>query len=319
MDTDQAQIKITNNQEGLEISPLEPSVDSLEQDIETDESGLEKEVEEIIKPFDPTKIKIDTASKTIALVLERIKYGEIDLSPDFQRDSDVWDNKAKSRLIESILIRIPLPAFYLDATDENKWIVIDGLQRLTAIKNFVLGEKFKEQENPKKFRLCKLEFLDQFNDKTYDELPRNYQRRINETEITLYLIEPGTPVNVKYNIFKRINTGGTPLSLQEIRHALNQGKVTELLKALAHSKEFKTATDNAVKDKRMAAREVVLHFLAFKLTSFNEYDQEEFDTFLNDTMKKINRMSGSDIQNLKESFFRAMNIAIDLFGKNALS
>jgi len=313
MDINQTQTKFRNNQEILETPNLEP----LEQDIETDEAGLEKEAEEINYPFDPTKIKINRASLTIALVLERIKYSEIDLSPNFQRDSDIWNDVTKSRLIESILIRIPLPAFYLDATDENKWIVIDGQQRLTAIKNFVLGEQTQEEALPKKLRLSQLEFLDQFNNKTYDELPRNYQRRINETEITLYLIEPGTPVNVKYNIFKRINTGGTPLSLQEIRHALNQGKVTELLKALAHSKEFKTATDNAVKDKRMAAREVVLHFLAFKLISFNEYDQEEFDTFLNDTMKKINRMSDSDIQNLKESFFRAMNIAIDLFGKDA--
>ena len=112
------------------------NVDNYKQNQFFEDNTLDVEIEkeqEIIEPFDPTKIKIDTRQITIDLVLNRIKFGEIELSPDFQRNSTIWNSIAKSRLIESMLIRIPLPAFYIDATDEDKWKVIDGQQRLTTI------------------------------------------------------------------------------------------------------------------------------------------------------------------------------------------
>ena len=306
--------------EPMAISYAENSQLPIDMNIE----GIEVEEEKVVEPFDPTKIRIDARQITIDLILNRIKFGEIELAPDFQRDSDIWNELAKSRLIESMLIRIPLPAFYIDATDENKWVVIDGQQRLTAIKNFVLGEKrtdvFSEVNNEadeRKFSLSKLEFLTQFNGKIYDELPRTYQRRINETQITIYLIEKGTPEDVKFNIFRRINTGGLPLSPQEIRHALNQGKVTSFLKTLANSNEFKAATANAIVDKRMAARETILRFLSFKITDFTKYDAPELDTFLNTAMKIMNQMSDTQIEALQEEFLRVMTIAKELFDNDA--
>jgi len=288
---------------------------------------IEKE-QEIIEPFDPTKIKIDARQITIDLVLNRIKYGEIELSPDFQRDANIWTPEAKSRLIESMLIRIPLPAFYIDATDDDKWKVIDGQQRLTAIKHFVLGkdtERKKERDEKDIFRLSKLEFLTQLNNKSYDEIPRNYQRRISETQITMYLIEKGTPEKLKFNIFKRINTGGLPLSPQEIRHAIYQGKATKFLEKLAKTEEFKNATVNSVRDERMAARETVLRFLAFKITHFSEYGftdnakngATDLDTFLNNAMKAMNNMSDKHFHDLENDFLKAMSAAIDIFGNES--
>jgi len=266
------------------------------------------EDESIIQPFDPELIRVETRPMTIDLLLQRIKYEELNLTPDFQRKDGIWNPRTKSRLIESILIRIPLPAFYMDATDEDKWVVIDGLQRLTTLKMFV---------NDKSLKLGDLEFLTQLENKTFDELPRNLQRRIIETQVTVYLIEKGTPSAVKFNIFKRINTGGLPLSLQEIRHALNIGKSTEFLKKLADSSEFKEATAHRNFSQRMTDREFILRFLAFAIHPYSDYKATEFDSFLSDVMAEINEMSEQDINELELKFNKAMTAAYKIFGNDA--
>ncbi len=266
------------------------------------------EDESIIQPFDPELIRVETRPMTIDLLLQRINYKELDLTPDFQRKDGIWNPRTKSRLIESILIRIPLPAFYMDATDEDKWVVIDGLQRLTTLKMFV---------NDQSLKLSDLEFLTHLEGKTFNDLPRNLQRRIIETQVTTYLIEKGTPAAVKFNIFKRINTGGLPLSLQEIRHALNIGKSTRLLEELSKLPEFKDATAESVASNRMADREFVLRFLAFVIHPYNEYKATEFDSFLSDVMEEINGMNEADINDLKQKFSRAMKAAHQIFDNDA--
>ena len=270
-------------------------------------SDPDENEDNITQPFDPEKIRVDTRPYTIDLLLNRIKYGELNLSPDFQRADNIWNSKTKSRLIESILVRIPLPAFYMDATDEDKWVVIDGLQRLTTLKQFAID---------KSLRLSELEFLE-LNDKNFDDLPRNLQRRITETQVTVYLIEKGTPNEVKFNIFRRINTGGLPLSLQEIRHGLNQGKSTDLLKWLSNSKEFKKATANSISGQRMADREFILRFLAFFINPYHDYKATEFDSFLSDVMKTINIMDEKEINTLRNQFIKAMFTAYEIFGDDA--
>jgi len=270
------------------------------------EESHSKEV--ITKPFNPTQIRVEPKAITIDLLVARMREKELELTPGFQRRAGIWTDGAQSRLIESMLIRIPLPAFYMDATDEDNWLVIDGLQRLTTIKRFIID---------KQLRLCELEFLTQLYDKSYDELPRNFQRRILETQVIVYLIEKGTPSEVKFNIFKRINTGGLPLSAQEIRHALYQGKVTKLLAELAASRDFKKTTANGISDKRMADRECILRFLAFSLTPYTEYKVPDLDDFLNNTMEKINSANDVELILLKTQFFRTMKDANKIFGPHA--
>jgi hypothetical protein len=278
-----------------------------ETDIE-DSTGIEPETEDTItEPFDPSKIRVDTRPMTLDLVLSRLQYDELDLAPEFQRQAGIWTDIAKSRLIESILIRIPLPAFYMDATNEDKWLVIDGLQRLTALKQFVID---------KQLRLKGLDYLKEIEGKNYDELPRTYQRRIKETVLTVYLIEKGTPPEVKFNIFSRINTGGLPLSPQELRHAINTGKATKLLAQLAGSQEFRQATGNFTK-KRMEDSELVLRFLAFTITPYTDYAAKIIDVFLNDAMAKINQMSEPEILELSTKFLMSMIAARNILGDKA--
>ncbi|WP_017303703.1 DUF262 domain-containing protein [Spirulina subsalsa] len=285
-------------------------------DFDLENEDLEKEVndEGLNEFFDPTQIRIDTRKITIDLILQRIKYNELDLAPDFQRKPGIWTNDAKSRLIESILIRIPLPAFYIDATEDDRWVVIDGLQRLTALKEFILDEE-------KPLKLTGLQYLTDLKDTTYKELHRKYQRRILETELILSTIEPGTPPAVKYNIFRRINTGGVPLSPQEIRNALNQGKSTELLRRLAKLPEFITVTqlDKSKRKERMVDQEFVLGFLAYYLQGYDKYSQfASRDMFFGETMKQLNQsLTEAESNKIEQDFKRAMQAAYEIFGDNA--
>jgi len=264
--------------------------------------------ERIEKPYDPTRIKVDPTPMPVFQVMRKVEMGEINLQPQFQRKV-VWDNVRQSRLIESILIRIPLPSFYLDAKDDNEWLVVDGLQRLWTLDSFF---------NKKDLRLQNLEFLGaQLNGKNFDELPRKFQRQIEETHLNLYVIKPDTPPEVKFTIFYRINTGGMVLSAQEIRHCLYQGVATELLMKLADSKEFLSATTSSINTKRMDDRECVLRYYAFHHKPYTEYKESDFNKFLSSAMVSINKMKPNETKALENSFFRAMRISKGVFGAYA--
>jgi len=296
------------NTQPIEIESNFVIVDQNEIELDGSDTGNDNEDGRILKPFDPSKIRVETKNTTMDVLIKRLRNKEIDLAPDFQRRDDIWKDDVQSRLIESMLIKIPLPAFYMDATEDNNWLVVDGLQRLTTVRRFVIDGSLA---------LSGLEFLSDLTDKRFSELPRSFQRRIEETEIVIYLIQPGTPPRVKFDIFRRINTGGAPLSSQEIRHALNQGKIIKKLELLADSQEFKKTTANGVSPKRMDDRECVLRFFAFTLKPPQDYAADNFDGFLNDSMAQLNQMSDEDLQKLSEQFLHTMEIAFSLFGYDA--
>jgi hypothetical protein len=299
IDSDQPAETVTEDSDGEELG-------------EVGGTGLEEEDTgsgfQITQPFDPARIRVENKTMVISLLMDRIKRKEIDLTPGFQRKSGIWSKKAKSQLIESLLIRIPLPAFYMDGSDESKWLVVDGLQRLSTLKSFMID---------KELQLTGLEFLDQCEGKKFDLLPRSLQRRILETQVTVFLIQENTPPEVKFNIFKRINTGGLPLSSQEIRHALNQGKACILLQDLSECEEFRTATNEGIRDDRMGARECVLRLLAFMRTSYRDYKENSIETFLNKCMIELNQLPDGDLQSLAERFKRAMVDSYRIFGDRA--
>lgn len=254
--------------------------------------GVEPENEEF-QPFDPEKISIDTKPITMDTCLRRLEQGTIILNPDFQRN-EVWTMEKKCRLIESLMLKIPLPMYYVSADEKGYFYVVDGLQRLSTIRSFVLGDDYLKTKNPalrgEGFKLNDLEFWGRsYNGLNYNGLPINIQNRILETGFTFTIINPGTPEEVKRNIFKRINTGGEPLTPQEIRHALYIGKSTKLLLSLSQMPVFLEATGYSVKSNRMMDRELILRFLAFTVRTFISYPKNnDMDTFLSDTMRIIN-------------------------------
>ncbi len=273
--------------------------------------GLEPERadpnEEIEHPFDPEKIAIDTVPRVIQQIITRIEHDEINLEPDFQRLRNIWTFKQKSRLIESLLLRIPLPAFYVAADASDNWNVVDGIQRISTIYDYVRGE----------FALSNLEYLLNLTGKKFNDLSRPMQRRIGETSLVINIIKPGTPEEVMFNIFSRINTGGMALNNQEIRHALHKGLARDYLRELAETEEFLTATDNTVNTKRMNDRECVLRFLAFYIETWKKYDAGDLDSHLRQTMNKVNNMSDAERHSTMEDFKKAMRAATAIFGTYA--
>lgn len=276
-----------------------------------DEDGIEKEEltddSSINKPFNPKDVKIEFKPITIDLLIKRIDRNEIDLYTEFQKGIDLWSKTKQSRLIESLLIRFPLPVFYFDASDDNKWLIVDGLQRISTLKNFIIDKSLK---------LENLEYLNLYNGMTYDKLPRELQRRIEETQIITYQIAEGTPHDVKFNLFKRINTGGFVLEPQEIRYALNQGIPSDFIKELAESIEFINATHNLVKTKRMKDRDLVNRFIAFSGNGYKHY-YSDYDSYLNDALEKLKEESQDDRLAIKNQFYQALNLALNIFGDSA--
>lgn len=278
--------------------------------VDEQDSGLEAEREdsaEIKSPFDPEKIKVRTVNVVVDQLVSRIEHGEIDLAPDFQRMAGIWDDRRKSRLIESLLLRIPIPVFYVAADEEETWSVVDGLQRTSTINAYVTNS----------FCLRQLEYLTKLNKYFYRDLPRPMQRRIRETQLVVNVIEPGTPEEVMFNIFRRINTGGMTLNGQEIRHALHPGPVREYLKDLAEADEFLEATKRSIKAERMADRECVLRFLAFHIEPWEDYAANDLDGYLGMAMRTINKMNRKDRLTLSADFKKAMQAASDIFESDA--
>ena len=306
---------VTNNQiNSDEIRQIDESIglmetlnDPVNKEIELEK--LDSNIPLMDKPFDPTMIKIDTKTPSLDTLIERIELKEVELETEsyFQRNPDLWDDTKKSRLIESILIQFPLPAFYFDGTDNRKWLVVDGLQRLSSIRSFVVDKTLK---------LTNLEFLTKLNGKGYDDLGRDLQRIIKNTQVVVYIILPGTPTDVKYNIFKRINTGGLILVPQEIRHALFQGEPAKFIAQLALVPTFIEATGNSIKPERMLDRDFANRFLAFYHLGYDSY-QPDLDTYMSKAMAAVNTMTDKQRSEIKEAYSRSMQLNIDIFGKHA--
>lgn len=279
-------------------------MNEIDVEIEEDVSRTDDENngEHITKPFSTKDIKITSAPILLPSLINRLKHNEIG-TPEFQRNADLWTPTVMSRLIESILLKLPLPVFYFDVSNPDKWQVIDGLQRLSTIRRFFVD---------KNLSLKKLQFLSELDGKNYDDLERGFQRTIDETSFLTYQIEAQTPKEVRYSIFNRINTGGTPLNFQEIRQALNQGEGLEFLKNVCNDEIFKNIV--GIDSKRMLDRELALRFFAFQLSDYQKFNSMR--EFLDDAMEELSKQSPKQLTELKNKFIEALKFSEKILAQN---
>ncbi|MCP4148150.1 MAG: DUF262 domain-containing protein [bacterium] len=285
-------------------------------DIEEEKDEIEEELQE---PYNPKDIDIVVEQKSIYSILKRIKYGKIVLDKYFEQEGVLWSDTIMSRFIESILLRIPLPIFYFDVANDECWLVVDGLQRLYTLKRFMLDcdDSGTKSQDRLPLKLVNLEFLKQYTGFTFDKLPSPMQRRLKETSILIYLIKPGTPKEIKYSMYYRINTGGSNLSPQEIRHVLNQaGPAPDYLKTIVQSGTFQETVN--ISPRSMQDRELVLRHIAFRLHSYDTY-KPSMKGFLNEGMEELNSLPGERLNKLKYEFLDSLKIAEDIFGQHVFS
>ena len=293
--------------ENFDIYTVEKILEEFGISVNNSEVEEEEQSVQIEKPFDPEKIDIAMDRIVCISLTKRLENGAFELESDFQRKAGLWSIEQKSRLIESILLKIPLPAFYFDSSDNDKWLVIDGLQRLSTLNEFIVKESFK---------LTNLEFLKQWEGLKFSELPFSLKSTIEETNFNAYLVRKATPKNVKYNIFRRINTGGLVLTPQEIRNALYQGKATKFLRKMAESKYFCDATSNSIKTDRMLDREFCLRYIAFTKLPIDSYNNS-IDDFLISAMEFLNNSTDEQLDLYYEEFEQSMKIAFNIFDRYA--
>ena len=250
-------------------------------------------------PIDTLQIRYE--QRTIHDVLRRIDQGQFVMNPDFQRDF-IWEDAKQSKLIESVLMRIPLPVFYLAEDSEGRMVVVDGLQRLSTFQRFV--------NNDLRLRLPDRRSLDR---KKFEDLSPKLQNRVEDCNLILYMIDSKVPEQAKLDIFERVN-GGVPLTRQQMRNCLFMGDATRFLKEQSRTNLFLQATGESLRTSTMRDREFVNRFCAFQILDLDSY--RDMDEFLADSLKKMNADAES-LPTLVEQFKTTLGNNFYLFGKHA--
>ena len=252
-------------------------------------------------PIDDILIRQD--SRTVYEVARRIKNGRFVMDPDFQRDF-IWADDKQSKLIESVIMRIPLPVFYLAEDDEGRNIVVDGLQRLSTFNRFL--------DDSLKLRLADRPEL---NGKKFTDLSSKLQNRIEDCSLRLYVIDSKVPERARLDIFERVN-GGVPLTRQQMRNSLFMGPATRFLKSESRTDIFKNSTGKSLNSKTMRDREFVNRFCAFHILGYEDY-RGDMDKFLAESLRRMNKYSPDKLSELSVEFRRGLENNLLLFERHA--
>lgn len=287
--------------------------------IESEYSGIEADAEddeecpEIDEAYGAQNIRIAQKMITVFQIEHWISAEsgvKLNLRPEYQRNM-VWDDVRKSALIESLLVRIPIPSFYLDEDAEGNKSVIDGMQRLSAIHSYLNNE----------FPLKRMQYLPQCEKKYFRDLEPKLQGRIEDTELAVNILDERCPQMAKFDVFRRVNTGGMPLNSQEIRNIMALPKVRTLLQNMAECEEFQLATHSSVKDLRMGAQELCLRYLTiFVLYDWKRHDFTKWyglEKMMDYMILFINAKQDDSLAALLSTFKKVMKYCYAFLGENA--
>ena len=234
------------------------------------------------------EVLIRQQNRTIHDVLRRIGKGGYVMDPEFQRDF-IWPEDKQSKLVESVMMRIPLPVFYLAEDDEGRMVVVDGLQRISTFVRFLNGDLA--------LRLPDRPDLDR---KHFSDLPAVLQNRVEDANLIFYAIDSTVPERVRLDIFERVNSG-VPLTRQQMRNSLYQGPGTSFVKEEAKTDVFLTATGRSLNSRTMRDREFVNRFCAFQTLDLSDY-RGDMDAFLAESLRRMNHMEARHLSDLSLEF-----------------
>lgn len=242
-------------------------------------------------------VSFDSYDMTIRQIFEMYSEGLIYVPPEYQRQF-VWNEQRESELIESIFLGIPVPSLFMATNSDATWEIVDGVQRISSIVHFLGGEDFLDKIDRKNtLKISGLEKLTNFNGLTYNDLPKSFQILFQTRPIRVTVLNDKSDLNVRFDLFERLNTGGVALTNQEIRNCIYRGIFNDQLKKLSKTSDFLSAVklkDSEYKDG--TAEEYVLRFFAY-LENREGFEHSVKD-FLNNYMRD-NAQSKIKSKNLK--------------------
>ncbi len=237
----------------------------------------------------------DKSDPTVASLKRKFDKGRLDPQPGFQR-YEVWSNKKNSRLIESILLDLPLPLLYFAQEDDRLTVVIDGQQRLMAIFNYLDGKYALTGLGPLRKEL---------EGKKFKDLSDELRERIEDFKLSVVEILRESEEAIKFDLFERLNTGAVSLNDQELRNSVYRGDYNEFLKGLAKNDTFRGFLRLKTAHKRMADVEYVLRYMAFREQTYLKHDDRNTVQFLNRTMNNGKLMCENSSTGAKKELKRA--------------
>lgn len=274
-------------------------------DNETNSEELELEVQPIIDDSGKDrKLFTHPYDFIIRSLKDQVDDGTLVLADDFQRRR-VWDDTKASRLIESLLINVPIPVCYFAELEDGSYSVIDGQQRLTAIYRY-LNDKFK---------LRSLRIRSDLNKKKFSQLGISDRRSIQSRSIRCILIQKESHPEIRFDVFDRLNSNSVKLNRQELRNSLYKGDLNKLIKELSENETFKKSRRSENVDKRMNDCEMILRFFAFYFDRVNY--QGNLAKFLDNYLQAGRKMSLEVIHNHREIFLKTIKDVDCVFGKNS--
>lgn len=278
--------------------PTDDLVDALEED--------EGKIRLATNPAVSRPILTHSSNPDIPTLYNRYQKKKLDVRPGFQR-YDVWTKQKKSRLIESVLLGLPIPIIYFAEEPDGSSVVIDGQQRLLSIFQFFAND----------WPLAGLKVLEDVEGDRYRDLPTALQEQFEKYTLSIVEIRKESAPELRFDLFERLNTGATQLNDQELRNCVSRGDYNDYVKELAAEPDFRKLLGLKAHHARMADVELALRFLAFYHQTYLKHPDKRTKDFLNHEMELGATRSKAALRKAKIQFKQACSMAISVFGNNA--